>query len=91
MAMQGGSTRLVDLRGQIHASVYDGRLEIDGAQQLDLVTQRAEVVAGRLERLGKAQIADRSYCWDYDHASGSSPCAERVRSSSLTPGDMKPL
>ncbi len=58
LGIQGGSARLVSVRGHLRANVADGRLEIEGAQQLELAAQRAEIVAGRLERLGRVEVTD---------------------------------
>ncbi len=56
--LDDSSAHVVDVRGQLTAAIRGGRLEIDGVQRLDLVATDAEIVAGRLESLTKAEITD---------------------------------
>ncbi len=58
LTVTNGSARFTDVDGLLRANVSDGRLEVDGARQFELIAARAEVTAGRISRLHKIEITD---------------------------------
>ena len=58
LTLENSSARLVDVAGTLKVNVRGGRLDVDGAQRLDLAAANADVVAGRFKRLIKADLTD---------------------------------